>query len=103
MNEEMKKELKNRWTWMIFISLALVFILFFYAETLERGTFEYVDVRLSILALLGLTLISCFNLSRQITIKKIDLLENRIKQLEDEWAECNEETEYIERVKNSDE
>ena len=36
-------------------------------------------------------------------IERMDKLEERIKQLEDAWAECYEESECIERVKNSDE
>ena len=35
--------------------------------------------------------------------ERLDKLEERVKQLEDAWAECYEESECIERVKNSDE
>ena len=35
--------------------------------------------------------------------ERLDKLEERVKQLEDAWAECNEESEYIERMKTVDE
>lgn len=35
--------------------------------------------------------------------ERLDKLEERVKQLEEAWAECNEESEYIEKVKKSDE
>ena len=31
--------------------------------------------------------------------ERLDKLEERVKRLEDAWAECNEESEYIERMK----
>lgn len=36
-------------------------------------------------------------------IERLDDLNERVKKLEEAWAECNEESEYIERVKKSDE